>query len=33
MNLDIQYYSRSTYTALDFLGDIGGLADALKYIA
>ena len=32
INLDVKYYSRAIYTALDFLGDVGGLLDALKYI-
>ena len=32
MNLDVKQYSRSIYTALDLLGDVGGLLDALKSI-
>ena len=30
---DETQYFRTIYTALDFLGDVGGLLDALKYIA
>ena len=30
---DIQHYERSIYTYLDFLGDLGGLNDALSKIA
>ena len=30
---DIQHYERSIYTYLDFLGDVGGLDDALTIIA
>ena len=33
MNQDETQYSRTIYTALDFLGDVGGLVDALRYIA
>ena len=29
---EIVVYSRSIYNALDFLGDVGGLFDALKLI-
>ena len=29
---DVQHYSRSIYTFLDVLGDIGGLLDALKVV-
>ena len=29
---DMQEWSRSTYSVLDFLGDLGGLLDALKYL-
>ena len=32
-NPDITYYERSIYHMLDFLGDIGGLSDALYIIA
>ena len=30
---DTKHYERSVYTVLDFLGDIGGLFDALRLIA
>ena len=30
---DATQYYRTIYTALDYLGDVGGLIDALKYIA
>ena len=30
---DVLNYSRAIYNTLDFLGDIGGLSDALKLIA
>ena len=33
VDIDETSYSRTIYTALDFLGDVGGLLDALKYIA
>ena len=29
---DVVYKSRTVYSILDFLGDIGGLSDALQYI-
>ena len=29
MSLESQIYSRQTYSLLDYLGDLGGLADAL----
>ena len=32
MSPENSYHSRTIYNALDFLGDIGGLADALRYI-
>ena len=32
MSLNEHTYTRSVYTSLDFLGDIGGLADALRWI-
>ena len=30
MNTDVSIHSRSIYSSLDFLGDIGGLSDALQ---
>ena len=33
MSQDETQYFRTIYTALDFLGDVGGLVDALRYIA
>ena len=33
LNLDVMQWSRQTYSVLDFLGDIGGLYDALRIIA
>ena len=32
MHEDVVYKSRTVYSILDFLGDIGGLSDALQYI-
>ena len=32
MNLDLTVIDRQVYNVLDFLGDIGGLAEALIYI-
>ena len=32
MDLDLTIYSRTIYTALDFLGDIGGLLDGFKFV-
>lgn len=32
MGTEVKIYSRSIYNALDFLGDVGGLFDALKLI-
>ena len=33
MSLDLVTWSRQTYSLLDWLGDLGGLFDALYYIA
>ena len=33
MSLDLVTWERSTYSLLDYLGDLGGLFDALWYIA
>ena len=33
LNKDVQHYSRSIYTFLDVLGDIGGLLDSLRVVA
>ena len=32
MHEDVVHRSRTVYSSLDFLGDIGGLSDALQYI-
>ena len=32
LNQDGVIWQRSTYSALDFLGDLGGLFDALRFI-
>ena len=32
-NMDLSAYNRQTYSLLDWLGDIGGLMDALYVIA
>ena len=29
---DVEYHSRSIYSPLDFIGDIGGFSDAVGYI-
>lgn len=31
MSLDLMSWSRSTYSILDWLGDLGGLFDMLRY--
>ena len=31
-SVDLNLWSRSTYSMLDFLGDLGGLFDALRYM-
>ena len=33
LDRDIKFHKRSIYTALDLLGDVGGLFDALKGIS
>ena len=33
MSLDLKVWNRETYSMLDWLGDLGGLFDSLKYIA
>ena len=33
MNYDMVVTSRQTYSLLDWLGDVGGLTDALFYLA
>lgn len=33
MSLDLVTWGRQTYNLLDWLGDLGGLFDALRYIA
>ena len=33
LSKEIKHHSRSIYNVLDFLGDIGGLFDALFYIS
>ena len=32
MGPDVVYHSRSIYTPLDFIGDVGGFTDAILYI-
>ena len=32
MSLDLMHWNRSTYSLLDWLGDLGGLFEALMYI-
>ena len=32
MNLDVIEYSRTIYSILDFLGDVGGFSDAMFYL-
>ena len=29
---DLEHWNRNTYSFLDFLGDLGGLYDALKFV-
>ena len=32
LHSDVKYKSRTIYSALDFLGDVGGFSDAIQYI-